>query len=86
MDQDKKRELRQLKRDIKRAGNKHRRRELKQGLIDDPEGARDQDAGFGRHESSSLNGIDRRNPSKNPPDHAVDPVPGFQPRDRDGVG
>ena len=39
MDQDKKRELRQLKREIKRKGGKVRRRQLKQGLAANPEEA-----------------------------------------------
>lgn len=39
MDQDKKRELRQLKGEIKRAGGKRRRSQLKRGLAEHPEEA-----------------------------------------------
>ncbi len=59
MDQDSKRELRQLKREVKRAGGKHRRRQLKQGLAEHPEEAHADEPGFGRHRSSDLNGLDR---------------------------
>ncbi len=48
MDQDKKRELRQLKREIKRKGGKLRRRQLKQGLAENPEEAHDTVVDFGR--------------------------------------
>jgi hypothetical protein len=54
-----KRELRQQKRDIKRAGGKRRRRQLKQGLAEHPEEARDTSFDFGRYRSATLNGIDR---------------------------
>jgi hypothetical protein len=60
VDQDKKRELRQLKREIKRAGGKHRRRLLKQGLVEHPEEAHEDEAGFGKFRSVDLNGFDRR--------------------------
>jgi hypothetical protein len=46
--QDKKRELRQLKREIKRAGGKRRRRLLKQGLAEHPDDAHNDSPGFGR--------------------------------------
>ncbi len=59
MDQDKKRELRQLKREIKRKGGKLRRRQLKQGLAENPEDAQDTVVDLGRLESKSLNGLDR---------------------------
>ena len=65
MDQDQKRELRQLKREIKRKGGKIRRRRLKQGLIDNPDEARDTVVDFGRFESKKLNGIDRQ-PTREP--------------------
>ena len=60
MDQDKKRELRQLKREIKRAGGKHRRRLLKQGLIENPEEAHEDEPDLGKFRSADLNGIDRQ--------------------------
>ncbi|AGA30319.1 hypothetical protein [Singulisphaera acidiphila] len=54
-----KRELRQQKREIKRAGGKRRRRLLKQGLAERPEEAVDTVFDFGRYSSAKLNGIDR---------------------------
>ena len=59
MDPDKRR-YRQLKRDIKKAGNRARRRHLKQELAENPaEAASDSDFDFGRKSSASLNGNDR---------------------------
>ncbi len=60
MDQDKKRELRQLKREIKRAGGKHRRRLLKQGLAEHPEEAHEDEPDLGVFRSEVLNGFDRK--------------------------
>jgi hypothetical protein len=54
-----KRQLRKLKRVIKRAGSKHRRRDLKQQLAENPEEAADAGADFGRHSSESFNGLDQ---------------------------
>jgi hypothetical protein len=53
-----KREFRQLKRDIKRAGVKRARLQLKRGLVDDPEEAHEANLDYGRHRSAGLNGID----------------------------
>ena len=64
MDQDKKRELRQLKREIKRAGGKHRRRQLKRGLIEHPEEAHQDEPELGKFRSAELNGFGR--PSSRP--------------------
>lgn len=75
MDQDKKRELRQLKREIKRKGGKIRRRQLKQGLAENPEEAQDTVVDFGRFESKRLNGLDRDQTwrqSPTPPDDPAD--------------
>jgi hypothetical protein len=58
MDQDK-RQLRDLKRAIKRAGNKSRRQQLKRDLADNPEDAHRSEFEFGRSSSVGLNGIDR---------------------------
>ena len=58
MDQDKRR-YRQLKRDVKRAGNRARRRHLKRELTESPEEAAHSDFDFGRKSSASLNGNDR---------------------------
>jgi hypothetical protein len=53
-----KRELRKLKREIKRAGSKHRRRELRRELIDNPDEAHHSEQSFGRNRSAGLNGLD----------------------------
>lgn len=67
-----KRELRKLKRTIKRAGSKHRRRDLKRQLADDPDGAADVDESFGKFSSEGLNRLDndstRKRESKEPTD------------------
>ena len=64
----KKRELRKLKRTIKRAGSKHRRRELKKQLEENPEGAAEAEESFGKFSSEGLNQLDndatRRKPDK----------------------
>lgn len=56
-----KRELRQQKREIKRAGVKRRRRLGKQALLQNPDEvpALETDFDFGRHSSSQYNGMDR---------------------------
>jgi hypothetical protein len=58
MDRDK-RKYRQLKRDVKRAGSKHRRRDLKRQLHDNPEEAAHHEENLGRHSSAGLNGLDQ---------------------------
>jgi hypothetical protein len=58
MDQQK-RELRKLKRDMKRAGNKRRRQYLKRQLADAPEEAAHAEFDFGRASSAAYNGLDR---------------------------
>jgi hypothetical protein len=58
MDRDKK-ELRQLKRTIKKAGNKRRRQSLKRDLRDNPEDAAHSVFEFGDDSSATLNGMDR---------------------------
>ena len=55
---DDKRLQRELKRQIKRAGNKRRRRGLKEDLAKNPEEAAFSDESFGRHSSEPLNGSD----------------------------
>jgi len=54
-----KRELRKLKRTLKRAGSKHRRRDLKQQLVTDPEGAIEPAEDFGKFSSVNFNGLDQ---------------------------
>ncbi|HWG41412.1 MAG TPA: hypothetical protein VN688_01405 [Gemmataceae bacterium] len=58
MEQDKRR-YRQLKRDLKRAGSRKRRRHLQRELLDHPEEAGQTDFDFGRDSTAGLNGIDR---------------------------
>lgn len=54
-----KRKLRQLKRELKRAGSKHRRRDLKRQLARKPDEAHHGGENFGRYRSAGLNGLDR---------------------------
>jgi hypothetical protein len=67
MDPDK-RQLRKLKRDIKRAGNKRRRQHLKRELAENPEEAPFSEFDFGSDSSATLNNLDndatRTRPSK----------------------
>ena len=58
MDRDK-RQLRKLKRDIKRAGNKRRRQHLKRELVRNPEEAPFTEFDLGSDSSRGLNAIDR---------------------------
>jgi hypothetical protein len=53
-----KRELRKLKRTLKRAGSKHRRRELKRTLAENPEEAAEAEEDVGRYSSEGLNRLD----------------------------
>ena len=55
---DDKRRHRELKRDIKRAGNRARRQQLKRSLAEDPTQAHLAEPTFGRHSSEPLNGND----------------------------
>jgi hypothetical protein len=59
MRHDDKRSLRQLKRDVKRAGNKRRRQYLKRQLAEDPEEAPHAEAEFGRYRSAHLHAQDQ---------------------------
>jgi hypothetical protein len=54
-----KREMRKLKRVIKRAGSKHRRRDLKKQLAENPEEAAQAEENLGRHRSDGMNGMDQ---------------------------
>jgi hypothetical protein len=58
MEQDKRR-FRQLKRDLKRAGNRKRRRYLQRELADNPDEAGRNQFDFGPQGTSGLNGNDR---------------------------
>jgi hypothetical protein len=55
---DDKRQYRQMKRDIKKAGNRKRRRQLARDLADNPEEAARTTFDFGRDTSAPLNGND----------------------------
>jgi hypothetical protein len=74
---DDKRRQRQLKREIKKAGNRKRRRQLGRDLRDHPDEAAHSDFEFGRDSSAGLNGMDRdtsRRPAGADPDQASDNV------------
>jgi hypothetical protein len=58
MEQDKRR-YRQLKRDLKRAGNRKRRRHFQRNLRDNPLEVNPDDFDFGRNRTAGLNGNDR---------------------------
>ena len=58
MDRDK-RQYRQLKRTVKRTGNKRRRQHLKRELAERPEDAPYSEFDFGCDQSANLNGMDR---------------------------
>jgi hypothetical protein len=68
MDRDQKRELRKLKRDLKRAGNKRRRRYLKRELTENPEEAPHSEFRFGRDSSAPYNGMDQDATRRRPAD------------------
>jgi hypothetical protein len=53
-----KRMLRDLKRTLKRRGNKHRRAELKKNLAENPDEAAHAEESLGRHRSDALNKLD----------------------------
>jgi hypothetical protein len=53
-----KRKMRELKRALKRRGNKHRRAELKKNLAENPEEAAHAEEDLGRHRSDTLNKLD----------------------------
>ena len=56
---DDKRRYRKLKRDIKQAGNRKRRRRLQRDLMENPEEAAHSEPGVGPYSSAGLNGNDR---------------------------
>ncbi len=58
MDQDK-RQRREMKRILKKAGNKHRRQQLKRVLDENPDQAAEIEPTFGRYSTAGLNGLDR---------------------------
>lgn len=54
-----KRKMRELKRAVKKRGNKHRRQELKKTLADNPDEAAHAEENLGRFRSDTLNGLDK---------------------------
>ncbi len=54
-----KRQLRKLKREIKKAGNKRRRAVLKRDLAENPDEAAHSEFDFGRTSSAGMNGLDQ---------------------------
>jgi hypothetical protein len=56
-----KREMRQIKREIKRAGSQRRRRQWKRELRENPDDAPYSEDDFGRFSTAELNGIDHDN-------------------------
>lgn len=54
-----KRQLRKLKRDIKKTGGKKRRQYLKRNLNENPEEAHEVEFDFGRDTSTTFNGLDQ---------------------------
>lgn len=69
--QDEKRELRETKRELKRAGHKKVRAKAKHSLESSPEEAHLLGVNFGRYSTAHLNGMDRdltrRKPTDEPP-------------------
>jgi hypothetical protein len=53
-----KRKTREIKRALKKRGNKHRRQQLKKNLSDNPEDAAHAEEDLGRHRSDTLNKLD----------------------------
>ena len=51
--------IRELKRALKKRGNKHRRQQLKRELSENPEEAAHSEEDLGRHRSAEYNGIDQ---------------------------
>jgi hypothetical protein len=54
-----KRRMRELKRAVKKRGNKHRRSQLKRDLAENPDEAAHSEEKLGRYRSEQYNGLDR---------------------------
>jgi hypothetical protein len=63
-----KRMLRELKREVKRAGNKRRRQFLKKQLVEQPEEAPYAEFDFGRDSSAGFNAMDHDAKRKKKPE------------------
>ncbi|MBA4186872.1 MAG: hypothetical protein C0467_02520 [Planctomycetaceae bacterium] len=61
-----KRKLREAKRVIKKLGTKHRRRELKRNLAENPEEAAHADEDLGKFRSDTLNRLDNDSTRRKP--------------------
>ena len=61
-----KRKLRELKRALKKRGNKHRRQQLKRDLVENPEEAAHSEEKLGRHRYDMLNRLDNDSTRKRP--------------------
>ncbi len=61
-----KRKLREVKRAIKKRGNKHRRHELKRNLAENPEEAAHAEEDLGKHRSDTLNKLDNDSTRRKP--------------------
>ena len=59
--------IRELKRSVKKRGNKHRRAHLKKSLRENPEGAAEVEEDLGRFRSDTLNGMDKDSTRKRIP-------------------
>jgi len=65
-----KRRMRDLKRAIKKRGNKRRRQELKRNLAENPEEAAEAEEDLGKHRSNRLNRLDDDSTRRRKPDAA----------------
>ena len=61
-----KRRLRELKRAIKKRGNKHRRQQLKRDLAENPDEAAESEEDLGKHRSDTLNRLDNDSTRRKP--------------------
>ena len=61
-----KRMMRELKRALKKRGNKHRRAQLKRTLSENPEEAAENEEDLGKYRSDRLNGLDKDSTRKKP--------------------
>lgn len=82
MDPDK-RQLRKLKRDVKRAGNKRRRQHLRRELRDNPEEAPYSEFDFGDTSSATMNGLDKDATRRRADDETRPSAPEEDESDRD---
>ena len=65
-----KRKMRELKRAIKKRGNKHRRSQLKRDLAENPDEAAHSEETLGRFRSDTLNGLDNDSTRRQPDEGA----------------